>query len=195
VNTNQGSGSGGGQRPRRRLVGSLLRLSAIAFIMLALTFSFLAVYQRVFSPFEAVTNNSMSPQIKSGDAVMVKEVDAADVKVGQVIIFRNPQNREELIVHRVVAVEVAGPARYFTTKGDSNPANDEGRITGGQIVGAMSRSLPRLGALLNFLFTMRGFVACICAPAALSLLLVFLLGLAEFASKLRDRRRGLQTSP
>ena len=70
-----------------------------------------------------VSGRSMYPVLRTGDIVFVipKQV-CGTVSVGDVIVYRDRAN--ELIIHRVVAVEKCGDEYYFRVKGDNNPMED-----------------------------------------------------------------------
>ncbi len=170
-------------RPPLSALASLTRLFSIILISMSLSLALLIIAQREFTPFHAVKGSSMSPQIKSGDAVIIKRVESRDVKAGQVIIFRDPEDHERLVIHRVVAVHDNGDARLFSTKGDNNPVRDPWRISTGAVVGGVALNLPGLGSFLDFITNPRGYLSCVAIPAAVSLSLVFLLGIGEIAEK------------
>ena len=59
-----------------------------------------------------------------GDAAVVYKCSFSDLKVGDIIIFNDPQGNPQVIVHRIV--EVKNPqsrAEYLVTKGDNNNTN------------------------------------------------------------------------
>jgi signal peptidase len=172
-------------RPPLSVLTSLTRLFSIILISMSLLLALIIIAQREFTPFHAVKGLSMSPQIKSGDAVMIKQIESRDVKVGQVIIFRDPEDPERLVIHRVVAVKDTGYARLFSTKGDNNPERDPWRVSTGAVVGGVAVNFPWLGSFLDFTTNPRGYISCVAIPAAVSLSLVFLLGIGEIAEKPR----------
>lgn len=50
-----------------------------------------------------VLTDSMYPDIKSGDLIIAQEIDAADVKVGDVISFFDPAgNGSSVVTHRLI---------------------------------------------------------------------------------------------
>jgi len=171
-----------------RFLASFTRFLAAVLIAGALALALLLIGQRVFSPFHVVISNSMYPQIRTGDAVVVKNIDPAKVKVGEVIIFRDPNKPEDLIIHRVIAVAMSGEAILYSTKGDNNPVNDDWQVSIGQVVGGVAVSIHKFGWFLDFLQSPKGYVTCIAVPTALSILLVFMLGVMERLNKLRIRR-------
>ncbi len=166
-------------KPPFGVLGSAVRLLAIILITIALSLALLVIIQRVFMPFHPVTGQSMAPQIKGGDAVLIRDVDTDDVRVGKVIIFHDPEDPERLVIHRVVDVDSSGGTVRYTTRGDNNPVSDPWRVSPGAVVGGVALNLPGLGSLLEFLGQPKGYIACVAIPGAVALSLVFLLALAE----------------
>lgn len=174
---------------RRSPATSLLRFIAVGLIAFAMACTLLLIFQRVFSPFHLVKSDSMSPQIKTGDAVVVKDIDPTAVTIGQIIIFEDPEQKGQYIIHRVVTIEDAGYVRYFTTKGDANPINDPDRIATGEVVGGVAAKLSGFGVFLDFLGTPKGYVSCIAVPAGVCMVLVFVLSIVEKTASYRQRKR------
>jgi signal peptidase I len=165
------------------LLASATRMLCYVLIVLAILLVALVITHKVFDPFKVVGSNSMWPQIRDGDAVVLKDIDTKDVKIGDVIVFRNPFNRDQLIIHRVVKIEKDKGRKTFITKGDNNPEGDIAEVSPGQIVGAVAFNIPRFGSFLEFLSEPRGYLGCIAIPAAVAISLVFLLGIGETAEK------------
>src|SRR5215813_6597871 len=51
-----------------------------------------------------VTGGSMAPRIAAGDAVVIRPLEATELRVGQVVTFQAPQS-ERYTTHRIVAIE------------------------------------------------------------------------------------------
>lgn len=174
-----------------RFSKGLLRFAAVVLVAVAIASSLLLISQRVLNPFHVVASNSMYPQIRTGDAVLIKDVKPEEVRVGQVILFQDPKKNGDYVIHRVVGIEEANKCRFFTTKGDNNPVADPQKVPTGELVGGVGVKLPRFGKFLNFLTTPKGYISCIAVPAGISLLLVICLSIIEKASKIRARRQSL----
>lgn len=170
---------------------ALIRWFAIALLVFALSCLFVVIFQAIFSPFHIVVSNSMYPQIQKGDAIIMKDVDPNKIKVGDVVIFLDPQEKEQLIVHRVIDIEEGGSVRYFTTKGDNNPQADSQRIPSGGIAGGIALRIPNFGKFLNFLDTKKGYILLVGLPSIASLLLALFLSIVErFSSRTSNNMRG-----
>jgi len=76
-----------------------------------------------------VMSQSMKPYMSAGDEILTDVVSAHDVQTGDVILFINPDNLEQ-IAHRVIKSTTIDNQSYtITTKGDSNPAVDTPTLT------------------------------------------------------------------
>jgi signal peptidase len=134
-------------------------------------------------PYQAlvVRSGSMAPTIPTGSIVFYRKIDAAKVKVGDVIVFSRPGNAAERVTHRVYKIGKSPTGRYFVTKGDANGAPDDWRV-------------PAVGTgwIASFHVPVAGYVLYdLQSPLARLLLLVvpaLLLGLITLGELIRDRR-------
>jgi signal peptidase I len=59
-----------------------------------------------------------------GDILIIEPINPNDLNTNypnsDIIVFHNPQNPSELIVHRIIGVTDVNGILYFTTKGDGN---------------------------------------------------------------------------
>lgn len=82
-----------------------------------------------------------------GYIMMLIGVEAKDIKMGDVIVFRG--NTKEPIIHRVIKIYRENGILYFQTKGDHNqdsyPMLGETRITEDRILGKAIFEIPWLG--------------------------------------------------
>lgn len=67
--------------------------------------------------FLIVTTGSMEPEIKSGELILIKDVDI--YKVGDVVTYLDQD--DFLVTHRIIEVQ----GKDIITKGDNNDLNDE----------------------------------------------------------------------
>mgnify|MGYP003292539272 CR=1 FL=1 len=79
--------------------------------------------------FLKAVGGSMEPIITKGDCIIIKNIDANKVKVGDIITFfsDDPQILGYPNTHRVMKIEVNEGHREFVTKGDYN--SEEDRVT------------------------------------------------------------------
>lgn len=116
-----------------------------------------------------VLTDSMTPEIQSGDLIICHTVDSADVKVGDVISFYDPDgNGQSVVTHRVVEVSTgADGAPEWTTKGDANNTNDQAKVPASKLVGAYQWRIPGLGNVAMFMQTTQGLIVCVVLPIVL----------------------------
>jgi signal peptidase I len=107
-----------------------------------------------------------------GDLIIVQGVNPADLSAdypnSDIIVFHKPANPDELIVHRVVAVDEIDGTLYFRTKGDGNgfnrwpntpeeteydpwETNDVPGIREDLVVGKVVMRIPWLGHIVLFM--------------------------------------------
>jgi signal peptidase len=83
-----------------------------------------------FLPYQAlvVRSGSMSPTIPTGSIVFYHKEAASQVKVGQIIVFAEPNNPNIKVTHRVYRIGSGSSGRYFITKGDANGTPDNWQV-------------------------------------------------------------------
>ena len=140
-----------------------------------------------YKPFIVLTG-SMEPVFYSGDLVMVKEVEADSLQVGDVIAFREGT---AVITHRIVQVEGEGKDLRFTTKGDNNNVNDRRPVTVEQLEGTYLYRISKLGNFAMFMQTPVGMALFIALPL-LSFILYDILRRTLFERKKAQRTKELE---
>ena len=95
-------------------------------LIFAIVFSFYFGSQIILGteyPALAVASGSMLPTLNIGDLIIVQKVDPAQINAdkftGDVLVFRDPRNPSELIVHRAVKIEKKDNHFLITTLGDN----------------------------------------------------------------------------
>ena len=76
-----------------------------------------------------VLSGSMRPDLPVGGVVITHRVPTSDVHVGDVIVFREPDGGQGLVVHRVYSEALGPHGAVLHTKGDANGAPDPWTIT------------------------------------------------------------------
>jgi len=115
-----------------------------------------------------VLSGSMEPTIPVGAQVVVTKVDAAQIRVGDIITFDRPSNPGFLITHRVVAVEPDGKGgSQWITKGDHNSIPDSWRIPANGTGYRYLFHVPLAGFVFAMLQSPLGRICFILAPALL----------------------------
>ena len=136
-----------------------------------------------------------------GDLIIVQGVNPADLSANypnsDIIVFRKPGNPDELIVHRIVAINEVNGKLYFRTKGDGNgnkwprtpqpaeydPWSENGvpGVSEDNVVGKVIMRVPLVG---NIVLLMRN-------PAGIFVIivLVILLVIVEFVVPMVRRKK------
>src|SRR3989337_2540787 len=130
--------------------------------------------------------------LHKGDMIIVQGVNPADLNAdypnSDIIVFHKPGNPDELIVHRIVAINEVNGKLYFRTKGDGNgnkwprtpqtteydPWEDNG-VPGVSQENVVGKVIMRVPLVANIVLLMRN-------PAGIfvAIVLVILLVIVEF---------------
>lgn len=84
---------------------------------------------------------SMEPNLRTGDIVITRNIPANEVKIGDVVSFKEGKN---IILHRVVSIQEGGDGRIFITKGDNVQVLDRPWAEG-QLQGKLVLVIPKVG--------------------------------------------------
>jgi signal peptidase I len=88
---------------------------------------------------------SMVPLIRGGDIVTVVPADAANLHVGDIVIYHTG---DLAIVHRMLYQYMRGGSTWLLTKGDALPVPDK-PVHAGRVIGRVV-SVERMGRRLDF---------------------------------------------
>lgn len=96
-------------------------------------------------PMAAITSGSMWPVLKEGSLVFIKAVKKEDIKVGDIVVYRNEKG---FTIHRVAELR----ENDLTTKGDANfqkdiPAKYEDIIGKTLTIFGKPAAIPYLGLI------------------------------------------------
>ena len=116
-----------------------------------------------------VMTGSMEPNIKIGDLIFVKQIDANEIKVNDVIAFFDPDgNGTSVLTHRVTEIYEENGKLFFRTWGDANNAGDRLAVSEDKLVGIYTNTrLAGLGSVAMFMQTTAGLVVCVVVPLVL----------------------------
>ena len=117
-----------------------------------------------------VLSGSMEPALRTGDVSVVRSIAPLDARPGDIVTFRDPDNAERLITHRVRAMQVQGDAVVFRTRGDANNVSERWRVPASGEIGRVIYRIPKLGWALAYARSKGLFVLLL--GGALALLLV-----------------------
>jgi signal peptidase I len=91
---------------------------------------------------QVILSGSMEPRIHSGDVIVTREVQPADLTKGQVITTIDPDSPEKTRTHRVLERDSAGK---IVTKGDANREPDSTSVTNDAVLGLGVVRVPYVG--------------------------------------------------
>ena len=120
------------------------------FLLMIITLLALAACVLRFVGFDnyIVVSGSMEPNIPTGSfAVVNRNVDFDDVKIGDVIVFKY---EEMNIIHRVIETTTINGKKYFKTKGDANKIDDGFIVTEENYCGTEVYFIAKLGYAVDF---------------------------------------------
>jgi len=134
-----------------------------------------------------VLTESMSPTIDGGDMILAKKTDPEALKEGDIITFVDPAFSSKVVnTHRIVGIEQTEEGLLFTTRGDSNNADDSKPVPAENVVGLYVGKIPKLGKLVLFMRTTAGILIFVVLP-----LTIFLS--VDMVRNRKERREAEQT--
>lgn len=95
-----------------------------------------------------IVSKSMEPTIMTGDAIVVKEVNPEDLKVGDIISFRDG---DSINTHRIVEIVSDNGKKRFRTKGDNNKNVDKELVTTSKVEGTYQLRIKGFGKIIKIL--------------------------------------------
>lgn len=100
-----------------------------------------------------VHSGSMSPSVNGGDVVVTRMVKPAEVRVGDIVTFRDPSREQRLVTHRVREVHREAESFSFVTRGDTNTGVERWSIDADGTLGRLSLRIPLVGYAIGWLGT------------------------------------------
>jgi signal peptidase len=154
--------------------------SLVILLIAAAVFTYMAPYfgWRV----DAVMSGSMEPELKVGGLVITRPVESKDIKVGNIITFYCPLNKE-MTSHRVLSIE-NGTLSYFRTIGDANKKPDAFIVPVQNVVGKVCFHIPYLGYVTQFIKTRLGILLILGIPG----LIIIAIEIKNIWRALRDEQ-------
>lgn len=99
-----------------------------------------------------VLTGSMAPQLPPGTLVVVRPVDPADVRTGDVVTYQLRSGEPVFVTHRVVGKGIGAEGEVLLrTRGDANGAADEPWVRPVQLRGEVWYDVPHIGRVSNLL--------------------------------------------
>ena len=133
-----------------------------------------------------VLTDSMYPDIKSGDVIICKTVDATDVQVGDVISFFDPEgNGTEVVTHQVIEIYEQDGKIFFRTKGTNNNTADRMAVSEDRLVGKYANvRFAFAGNVALFMQTVPGMIVCVMLP------IIILVGYDLLRRRIYEKSKG-----
>lgn len=144
-----------------------------------------------------VLSGSMEPTISTGDAVIVKSVDTADIESGDVITFTRGDS-DTPVTHRVIGTVQRDTGTAFRTKGDANGEADPAPVPAQNVTGEVWVVIPYIGHVVLFANTPTGLGVLVGLPVAafiLSELYAYATGEGESDGDLPDTTAATASGP
>ena len=124
-----------------------------------------------YKPF-IVLSGSMETELYKGDLAIVKKIDPKELKVKDIIAFREEEKR--VVTHRIVEINEENGEVRFTTKGDNNNTNDDGFVKFSQVEGRYVGKIKGLGNVLLVLQKPATLIIILCLIVTLGVLWIVL---------------------
>ena len=118
-----------------------------------------------YSVFRVMTG-SMEPAIETDSLIVVKSVEASEIKIGDVISFfsQDPAHGGAVNTHRVTAIEQNGEEWNFVTKGDANQLEDKYVTSSKDLIGKVVYVSHVRGIIVHLLSNPLIFIPVIVLP-------------------------------
>ena len=114
-----------------------------------------------------VMSGSMEPTIGTGDVVVARQTPPMDVRVGDIVTFRDPYDHSRLITHRVRQMHVEDGDVVFVTRGDANTGEEHWAVPVDGVVGRVAYHIPLLGYFMVWFHSRFGILLLIVVPTLL----------------------------
>lgn len=92
-----------------------------------------------------ISTESMEPELKKGDAIIIKKVAEDQLRVNDVVTFKI---NGEIITHRIVRIDDVNSEKFYITKGDNNNVEDSDELKFSDIEGKQIIKIPHLGNIV-----------------------------------------------
>lgn len=139
-------------------MGKIISILICIIIIPIIIFNITLVIKAYFNPNEkpdflgfksfVIVSESMEPTIMTGDAIFVREVNPKELKVNDVISFRQG---DSVNTHRIVEIISEDGKLKFRTKGDNNQNNDKDLVPASKVEGKYEFRIKGFGGVIEIL--------------------------------------------
>ena len=152
---------------------------ALAACMMVFTVVSVATFDRAdrnlfgYKAFIVLSDSMSKTDFGAGDLVLVKAVDPATLKEGDIIAYtsQNSANYGETVTHKIRKITTdANGDPGFVTYGTTTDTDDETIVTYPYVLGKYEKHIPKVGMFFQFLKTTPGYIVCILIPFLLLIL-------------------------
>lgn len=162
------------------LTGFLSVLVNIIFAFLLLmmgSLSFFLIHDRVADGpptlaghmFYVMKDNGINADVNPGSLAVVREIDPAELAVGDLITYRTDLGPQATATRRVVEVKREDNLQLIT-RGDDPAAVQTIPVEAGNLIGKVVFSLPYVGLLVDYVKTSQGLILLIFVPGIIIIL-------------------------
>lgn len=146
---------------------------AFAVFMMVFTVVSVSVFDRAdrslfgYKAFVVLSDSMSKTDFSAGDLVLVKDVDAATLKEGDVIAYisQNTANYGETVTHKIRTLTTdANGNPGFITYGTTTDTDDETVVTYPYVIGKYAAKITGVGKFFEFLKSTPGYIVCILTP-------------------------------
>ena len=148
-------------------------IAALAVGMMVFTVVSVSTFDRTdrnlfgYKAFIVLSDSMSKTNFGAGDLVLIKEVDPATLKDGDIIAYtsQNTSNYGETVTHKIRKLTTdANGEPGFVTYGTTTDADDETVVTYPYVLGKYQSHIPKVGTFFQFLKSTPGYIVCILVP-------------------------------
>jgi signal peptidase len=134
-----------------------------------------------------IVSQSMTPAIKVNDAIIIKRLEAKDLKVGDVVTYfsENPEYYGIMITHRILEKNEMNGKYSFVMKGDYNISQDPLTVSEEQVYGKVIMRIPKIGIIQELLSSYVGWIFIIILPVGL----IISIDIVKLYGKIKKNKR------
>lgn len=127
-----------------------------------------------YKAFVVLSDSMKATDFEAGDIVIVKNVDPATLKEGDIITFTSKNNESygQTITHKIRRLTTTADGEPgFVTYGTTTDTDDATVVDYFAVQGQYQFRIPKVGKFFNFLKTVPGYICCILIPFLLFIVL------------------------